>query len=115
MTQLAHAKLLNDFDRELLSKVRQLIAVKLTEAEVLLYGSAARGERTPESDYDLLILTRTAIIGAQQDEIRDAIYDVALSYGAVVSLIFCARDEWDAPLSLVSPYRRRVEREAIVL
>jgi len=32
--------------------IRQVVP----EAEVILYGSAARGEETPESDIDLLVL-----------------------------------------------------------
>jgi predicted nucleotidyltransferase len=106
---------ISDMDRQLLSALKREIVTRVPDAEVLLYGSAARGERTPESDYDILVLTPGAVSKAQQDEIRDAIYDIELAHAVVVALSFCTLDEWRSPLSQVSPYHRNVEKEGIAL
>jgi predicted nucleotidyltransferase len=102
-------------DKEILREARRAIRAVLPGATVYLYGSGARGTREPDSDLDLLILTET---GASRDEERavaDAIYDLELARGVVISTIHYDRTEWDAPLTRATPFRIRVETEAVLL
>jgi hypothetical protein len=43
------------------------------------------------------------------------VYDLEREQGAVISLIFFAREQWDAPLYRLMPLHHEVEREGIVL
>ena len=80
-----------------------------------MYGSAARGERGPESDYDVLILTDQSLSTADEDAIGDRVYDIELARGAVVSLIFYSRAQWSSVAFRSMPYRQAVERESVVI
>ncbi len=62
-----------------------------------LYGSTARGERQPDSDYDLLVLTKRKLSHQEERMLHDAVYDVELRNDAVLSLVIYAREEWDHP------------------
>ena len=44
-------------DIELLKQCKAAITDILPDAEIILYGSRARGDAHPDSDYDLLVLT----------------------------------------------------------
>jgi predicted nucleotidyltransferase len=101
--------------RSLLAECKRIIEGFLPDATVLLYGSQARGTATPESDYDLLVLTAMPLTSEEEDRIGDAVYDLEREQGAVISLLFFAREQWDAPLYRLMPLHREVEREGIVL
>ena len=49
---------INPYDSALLRRCREAVWEVTPSATVILYGSRARGDATPESDYDLLVLVR---------------------------------------------------------
>lgn len=60
--------------------------------ELLLFGSAARGEaRGIDSDVDVFVV----LDGEGEDELRDIAYAVQLEYGVVVSLHVKSRDRFE--------------------
>src|SRR3972149_4433778 len=86
-------------DRELLSELKQIVLRHLPTATLPLYGSAARGEREPDSDYDVLVLTEERLSTQEEDEIRGAIYDLQLERGVVIPLFFDSWGRWNSLLS----------------
>lgn len=100
-------------DKQLLAELKKIVLSRLPDAEILLYGSAARGDREPDSDYDVLVLLKTPLSAEEQDAIGYAIYELELARGVVVSEVFLPREEWSRGLIAVSPFRRNVEREAV--
>ena len=57
MKQLSEFKTRSESERLLLLKCRDAVKKIEPSAEIILYGSRARGNAEPESDYDFLILT----------------------------------------------------------
>jgi predicted nucleotidyltransferase len=100
-------------DKTILREVRAVIARLLPEATVYLYGSGARGAREPDSDLDLLILTPHPVSRSDERRIADALYDLELARGVVISLLWYTQTDWDAALTWATPFRRRVEAEAV--
>ncbi len=100
-------------DKQLLQEIKQVILGQLPTATVVLYGSIARGVRGPDSDYDILVLMEGPLSYREQDAIRDAMYDLQVSRGVLVSTICRARSQWDDPLMRVSPFHREVERDGV--
>lgn len=115
MKRIEEADTLTHADRELLSELKRVVSEFLPTATLLLYGSAARGAREPDSDYDVLVLLDGPISRQEEDRIRDAIYYLELAREVVVSFIFETREQWNQPVAAVSPYHRNVEREGILL
>src|SRR3990172_4118486 len=111
MKHIDQAATISDADRELLSELKRVISDLLPGSTMLLYGSAARGEREPESDYDVLVLVETQISSEEEDRVRGAVYDLELAHDAVVSLIFETWERWNRPVVVISPYHQEVERD----
>lgn len=99
----------------LLRECKRIIQQFLSDATVILYGSLARGDAGPESDWDLLILTDKRLTSAEERQVSDAIYDLELKHGLVISDYFCSREEWEAPVCRGGPFHENVEREGIVI
>jgi predicted nucleotidyltransferase len=115
MRRIEELSEISDVDREMLHEVKRIVQRFVPDAELWLYGSSARGERHPESDWDVLALTDRQLTRAEQDEIRGVIYDLELERTVLVMLRFYSREEWETSLVSVSPFRENVERDAVTL
>lgn len=115
MKRLEDVAVIPPRDKDILREIRQAIQRLVPGAMVYLYGSGARGTRDPDSDLDLLILTETGLSQDREKAIADAIYELELARGVVVSAIHYDRAEWDAPLMRATPFRTRVGAEAVLL
>jgi len=101
--------------RALLSAAGKTIRTLHPQAQVLLYGSAARGRWQPGSDFDLLVLTDRPLSTRQEDAVIDALYEIELAHGAVISTVFYPKAVWNASPLRVMPFRRNVIRDGIPL
>lgn len=99
----------------LLVKLKRVVQLIVPDAELLLYGSAARGERGPESDYDIMVLLNAPLASAEEDAVEGAVYDLELAHGVVISLFLVTREKWNLPFTTATPFYRNVRREAIGL
>ena len=104
---------ISEHDRQILSSVKNIVHSFQPSASLYLYGSAARSERSQESDYDILVLTDNNLSTKEEDEIIDAVYDLELNCGVVISLIFYTKAEWQNPAFSYHPFHQNVEKEAI--
>lgn len=84
-------------------------------AQVILYGSRARGDWRADSDWDVLILVDGPVEDTRVDRIRHRLYEVEWQSGQVICSIVRNRDQWRSPLYRSTPFHRNVEREGIVL
>lgn len=100
---------------QLLEQVKQTVAEVEPGARVILYGSRARGNSMPDSDWDFLILVDGPVEDARVDQIRHRLYEVEWESGQVLSSIVRSREQWDAEPHCGTPFHRNVEVEGIVL
>lgn len=84
-------------------------------ATVILYGSRARGDARPDSDWDFLILTGAPTGGDIEDAIRGAIYAIEWDTGQVLTVILHNRSDWNLPRHQATPFQRNVAREGVTL
>jgi predicted nucleotidyltransferase len=111
----------SDFDKSapkvegIINRVEKAIRSLVPDAEIILYGSHARGDAGPLSDWDFLILVRQPVDPKLTIEIRNKLYDVELETDTVLSCIVRTRKEWDSPRYSVLPFKRVVEREGILV
>ena len=98
---------------ELLATCATAVRKIVPKAEVILYGSVARGEEAPDSDIDLLVLTPQEVTYKLEREISDRIYAIELEGDEVVSLIVRQHARWNAAPLRFTPLYRAIAREGI--
>ncbi len=113
MKTLAEAEPLIHVSRDLLDALKVTLHKHLPAAELILHGSTARGERGPESDCDLLAIVPAPLSPREEDTVWDALYDLQLAHGVVVSAQFCSRERWQRHPNM--PFYRNVARDGILL
>jgi uncharacterized protein (UPF0332 family)/predicted nucleotidyltransferase len=64
-------------EAEILSRIKQTVLERESTANIYLYGSRARGDAKPDSDWDLLILlNKEKITDELENNIADQLYDL---------------------------------------
>jgi len=108
-------QLLKPRDKDLLSNLKRIIQGFSSSADIFLYGSVARGTESPESDYDILVLLDSPLTLSEEDAIQGAIYDLELSHGVVIFILFFTKSGWKDPLACAMPFHKQVEADAVLL
>ena len=80
----------------LLQEIKRRVAEVDPTAQVVLYGSFARGDQGPDSDVDLLILLPEGErVGYDQGmRIKSPLYDLERHTGRIISPLVYTRSEW---------------------
>ncbi len=99
----------------LLKKVKAAVHALSPEAEIILYGSRARGTAKADSDWDFLILLPSPKDKALERKIKDRLYDIELETDTILSSIIRSKREWLSARYAVVPLRQQVERDGIVV
>lgn len=87
----------------------------LPDAQVILYGSRARGEARPDSDWDFLVLTDEPVTSAREREVWHRVYPVEVETGAVINVAVKNRHAWRSRRMRVTPFHQAVTHEGIVV
>ncbi len=87
----------------------------LPEAEVLLFGSRVRDEASTESDYDVLLITKTTLSPKAKLPIRTKIRKGLLKVGIQSDILIQSKFEINKKKDLPGHIIRRILREAILL
>ena len=80
---------------------------------IVLYGSKARGDDTPDSDIDLLVLTRRPLTPAEIARMRQFVRSVGLRLGTWPELYIRTSDEWWHGVYQAAPIRKEIDAEGI--
>lgn len=116
-----HGVCMNRIDHDTEEAVRRflaLIANRYDMAEVIVYGSRARGTHRPDSDADVAVLLRgnhQRLLTVKRD-MADAAFDVLLETGILISPLPIWLHEWQHPESYSNPaLLQNIDRDGIRL
>jgi len=102
-------------DVELLHRCKRAIRQVVPDADVILYGSRARGDADKYSDYDILIIVNGQVNMALEKKIHENVYPLELETCEVLTLIVYSKQQWDSPLYRAMPFHKNVDLEGVVL
>ncbi len=94
--------------------IRSYINAIDPKAEVILYGSRARGDERSESDWDILILTDYPVDLNKERLFRNKLYDLELETEEPFSIFVYSKADWLSRQS-ITPFFHNVSVEGIRL
>lgn len=98
-----------------LDNITKVIHDKDPDAEAYLFGSRARGDNRPDSDWDILILIDSLNVSNEiDDKFRDDLYTLEIESGQIISTFIYSKDYWQKKL-IFSPLSRNIRKEGIRL
>ena len=101
--------------QDLLDRIKLDISTKDPQAEAYLFGSRARGDHRPDSDWDILILIDEDKVTMDiENKFRDDLYELELESGQVISIFIYPKEYWESTLAY-SPLYENVSQEGIQL
>jgi predicted nucleotidyltransferase len=100
---------------ELRDRIKRVVHTLEPDAEIVLYGSRARGDADADSDWDLLVLVDGPVDAAREQAIRHRLYELEWDADEVLCSVICSRQDWNSPLYRAMPFHQNVDRDGIAL
>ena len=95
--------------------IKSRIYKKNPDAEVILFGSHARGEAHIDSDWDILILLNNLSVNRKTEkEYREELFDIELEIGQPISTFVFSRNDWESRHS-ITPLYQSIKQDGISL
>ena len=97
-----------------LSRIKQQVKEIDRSADIILYGSRARGDERPDSDWDILILISTKADIETEKVFRHKLFDLELELGEAVSTYVYNKQEWQSKYWM-TPLYKSISLEGITI
>lgn len=95
--------------------IRSRIKAKDSGAEVILFGSHARGQSHSESDWDILILIDKPKTSRTVEELyRNEMFNLELELGVPISILVYSKEDWETKF-VITPLYKHIKKEGIRL
>lgn len=99
--------------KEFLSRIKTGIFSRDPLAEIYLFGSRARGDNHPDSDWDILVITQQKKVTFDyESDLRDPIFDLELESGQNISLLVYSQFDWKNKM-IYSTLFNSIQKEGI--
>lgn len=99
----------------LLKRCKTSVQKLIPNARIILYGSHARLEGRPESDYDLLILVDTEVSIELEDKIGNLLYEIELDKSVIISAIVFNEKNWEQARYKAMPLYKNIALDGVML
>ena len=105
---------MNSQQKIVLERIKKQVKEIDPLADIILYGSRARGDYRPDSDCDILILVNSPADIETEKVFRHKLYDVELDLGEPVSTYVYNKQEWNSKYWM-TPLFKNISNEGIVI
>ena len=96
----------------ILSRIKTLVREIDPTADVILYGSRARGDEHPDSDWDLLFLVNSKTDLDYERIFRHRLYEIELESGEALSITVHNKNEWKSK-HWMTPLYQNIAKEGL--
>ena len=103
---------MNSKTKHIIQLIRKNVNSIDPRAEIILYGSRARGEEDADSDWDLLVLTDYGVDLHIERKFRNRLYDLELETGEPFSIFVYSKSDWNTK-QIITPFYHNVTREGL--
>jgi predicted nucleotidyltransferase len=101
-------------DEEIIDKIKRTVEKSAPDAKVVLYGSRARGDARPDSDWDILVLiNKEKTDSSDFERIAYPLYDLGHELHILISVNIYAKAYWEARKGTI--FCKSVNADGIVL
>ena len=97
-----------------LEKIKANVKSTDPDAEVILFGSRARGDARKDSDWDILVLTNYPVDFNIENKFIDNLYDIILEEEEVISTFVYSKDMWEQK-HRITPFYHNITKEGVLL
>ena len=100
-------------ERAAIEAAAAVLREKLPVAQIILFGSKARGDDDEDSDIDLLLLTEHRFSWDERGGVVELLSPLQLEYDVFFCPVDIAEDDWLHGIYQVMPLRDEVERDGV--
>ena len=100
-------------ERAAIEAAAAVLRDKLPVAQIILFGSKARGDDDEDSDIDLLLLTAHRFSWEERGRAVELLFPLQLDHDVVFGLVDISEDDWFRGVYQVMPLRDEVERDGV--
>ena len=101
-------------DTDIKDKIIQTIRCSRPDAKILLYGSQARGDMRPDSDWDIIVIVNEqSVTPALFASIGNPLYDLGIENDVEINPIIYTEKQWNNQHPTL--FKHNLQTDAIVL
>ena len=100
-------------DQKTIDEMAALLPSRWPVDAIVLYGSKARSDDTPDSDIDLLVLTSRLLSPEEISNMRAVSRRIGLKHGTWPELYIRTSEEWWRGVYQAAPIRKEIDAEGV--
>ncbi|MHB1665704.1 MAG: nucleotidyltransferase domain-containing protein [bacterium] len=108
-------KIFTDNEQKAIKEFKSELLKLFPDAEIILFGSKARGDFDVYSDIDLLILLNIPVTNKIEEKIVSVSGDIELKYDVVFGRLIENKQMWYSPKYQAMPIAENINKEGIAL
>jgi uncharacterized protein len=102
-------------EQNIMFLIRNKIRERDGQAEIVLYGSHARGDFNAESDWDILVLLDEENVSKiTEQKFRHDLFDIELEIGEPISVFVYSKKVWNSNYA-ITPFYQNINKEGILI
>ncbi|MCX6250050.1 MAG: nucleotidyltransferase domain-containing protein [Bacteroidetes bacterium] len=106
---------MNKKEKNITQMIKARIKHKNPFADIILFGSHARGQSHKDSDWDILILLNQPNVNRLiEKEYADELFELELEIGESISTFVFSKNDWEQKHE-ITPLYQNIKREGIYL
>ncbi len=106
---------LKNTEIQAINELKKRVLSLYPDAEIILFGSKARGDYSKDSDIDILILLDTEVNSKLEEKIIGDIYDIELKYELLFGLLILNKNYWYKDYKGNPFLRENIVREGMMI